>query len=327
MSTAYHPETDGQSERTIQTLEDMLWACVIDVGKSWDRHLPLVEFSYNNSYHASINAAPFEALYGRKCRSPICWSEVRDSQLIGPELIRETTEKIVQIKNRLLTARSRQKSYADMRRKPMEFGPVAYKLELPRELQGIYNTFHVSNLKKCLADENLMIPLEEIQLDDKLHFIEEPIEIMDREVKQLKKSRIPIVKEQISASVLEQEKDEYEESSTGTALPSRLIVGVFCLVDFLFNLLLTRRMVDQRQKKKKWSDDLFSCHNPFEFSALDERTWRIGLIRTTRRDTILQVVKRPLVGKRTCTICGNTKNLTKFFESERKELILNDKLD
>nr|GFB77210.1 reverse transcriptase domain-containing protein [Tanacetum cinerariifolium] len=96
---------DGQSERTIQTLEDMLRACAIDFGNSWDRHLPLVEFSYNNSYHASIKAAPFEALYGRKCRSPVCWSEVGDSQLTGPELIRETTEKIAQLKNRLLTAR------------------------------------------------------------------------------------------------------------------------------------------------------------------------------------------------------------------------------
>ncbi|GJT70813.1 putative reverse transcriptase domain-containing protein [Tanacetum coccineum] len=121
MSTAYHPEIDGQSERTIQMLEDMLRAYVIDFGSSWDRHLPLVEFSYNNSYHASIKAAPFEALYGRKCRSPVCWSEVGDSQLTGPELVRETTERIVQIKNRLLTARSRQKSYVDVTRKPMEF--------------------------------------------------------------------------------------------------------------------------------------------------------------------------------------------------------------
>ncbi|GJT10954.1 putative reverse transcriptase domain-containing protein [Tanacetum coccineum] len=186
-----------------------------------------------SNYMLGIKAAPFEALYGRKCRSPICWNEVGDSQLTGPELIRETTEKIIQIKNRLLTARSRQKSYADVRRKPMEFnvddmvmlkvspwkgvirfgkrnveshvlwdrfkiieriGPVAYRLELPEKLRGIHNTFHVSNLKKCLADENLVIPLEEIQLDDKLHFIEEPVEIMDREVKQLKQSRIPIVK-------------------------------------------------------------------------------------------------------------------------------------
>nr|GEZ73135.1 reverse transcriptase domain-containing protein [Tanacetum cinerariifolium] len=144
---------DGQSERTIQTVKDMLRACVIDFGNSWDRNLLLVEFSYNNSYHVSIKAAPFEALDGRKCRSPVYWSEVGDSQLTGPELIRETTEKIVQIKNQLLTARSCQKSYADVRRKPMEF-----------------------------------------EVDDKLDFIEEPMEIMDREVKQLKQIQIPIVK-------------------------------------------------------------------------------------------------------------------------------------
>ncbi|GKC50799.1 putative reverse transcriptase domain-containing protein [Tanacetum coccineum] len=122
MSTAYHLETDGQSERTIQTLEDMLRACVIDFGKGWDKHLPLVEFSYNNSYHASIKAAPFEALYGRKCRSPVCWAE------------------------------------------------------------------------KCLSDESLVIPMKELQLDDKLNFVEEPVEVMDREIKQLKRSRIPIIK-------------------------------------------------------------------------------------------------------------------------------------
>ncbi|GJU70109.1 putative reverse transcriptase domain-containing protein [Tanacetum coccineum] len=121
MSTAYHPETDGQSERTIQTLEDMLCAYVIDFGSGWDKHLPLAEFSYNNSYHASIKAAPFEALYGKKCRSHVCWSELGDAQLTGPEMIRKMTEMIVQIKNRLLAARSRQKSYADVRRKPLEF--------------------------------------------------------------------------------------------------------------------------------------------------------------------------------------------------------------
>ncbi|GJU51440.1 putative reverse transcriptase domain-containing protein [Tanacetum coccineum] len=115
MSTAYHPQTDGQSERTIQTLEDMLRACAIDFGKGWVNHLPLVEFSYNNSYHASIKAAPFEALYGRKCRSPVCWTEVGEAQILGPELIQETTEKIIQIKQRMQAARDRQKSYADLK--------------------------------------------------------------------------------------------------------------------------------------------------------------------------------------------------------------------
>ncbi|GKB65382.1 putative reverse transcriptase domain-containing protein, partial [Tanacetum coccineum] len=197
MSTAYHPETDGQSERTIQTLEDMLRACVIDFGNGWERHLPLIEFSYNNSYHASIKAAPFEALYGRKCRSPVCWAEVGDAQLTGPELIHETTEKIVQIKQRIQAARDRQKSYADVRRKPLEFqvgdrvmlkvspwkgvvrfgkrgklnpryigpfkvlakvGTVAYRLELPQQLSRVHSTFHVSNLKKCLSDEPLAVP-------------------------------------------------------------------------------------------------------------------------------------------------------------------------
>nr|GEZ84651.1 putative reverse transcriptase domain-containing protein [Tanacetum cinerariifolium]GFA45210.1 putative reverse transcriptase domain-containing protein [Tanacetum cinerariifolium] len=186
LSTAYHPETDGQSERTIQTIEDMLRACAINFGNRWDRHLPLVEFSYNNSYHASIRAAPFEVLYGRKCRSPACWSEVGDSQLTGPELIRETTEKIVQIKNWLLTARSRQKSYVDVRRKPMEF-EVGDKVML--KVSSWKGVIHFGK-----RDRNLVIPLEEVQLDDKLHFIEEPVEIMDREVKHPKQSRIPIVK-------------------------------------------------------------------------------------------------------------------------------------
>nr|GEV87736.1 hypothetical protein [Tanacetum cinerariifolium] len=136
MSTAYHPETDGKSERTIQTLEDMLRACVLDFGKGWDKHFPLVEFSYNNSYHTSIKPASFEALYGRKCRSPICWAE----------------------------------------------------------LSRVHSTFHISKLKKCMADEPLAIPLDEIQVDEKLNFIEEPVEIMDCEVKHLKQSCIPIVK-------------------------------------------------------------------------------------------------------------------------------------
>nr|GFA34250.1 reverse transcriptase domain-containing protein [Tanacetum cinerariifolium] len=172
MSTAYHPETDGQSERTIQTLEDMLRAYAIDFGKGWVTNLPLVEFSYNKNYHASIKAAPFEALYGRKCRSPVCWTEVGEAQILSPELIQETTEKIVQIKQRMQAARDRQKSYADLKRKPMEF----------------------QVRDKCHADESLSVPLDGLHFDDKLHFVEEPVKIVDREVKRLKQSRIPLVK-------------------------------------------------------------------------------------------------------------------------------------
>ncbi|GJU57201.1 putative reverse transcriptase domain-containing protein [Tanacetum coccineum] len=204
MSTAYHPQTDGQSERTFQTLEDMLRACAIGFRKGW-------------------------------CHSPVCWAEVGQVQLTGLELVQETSEKIIQIKQRMHVARDRQKSYTDLKRKPMEFqvgdnvmlkvspwkgvvrygergklnpryvgpfkvlkkvGPITYKLELPEDLSRVHNTFHVSNLKKCYADEPLAVPLDGLHFDDKLHFVEEPVEIMDRGVKRLKRSRIPIFKVQ-----------------------------------------------------------------------------------------------------------------------------------
>ncbi|GKE46424.1 putative reverse transcriptase domain-containing protein [Tanacetum coccineum] len=211
----------------------MLRVCVIDFSGNWDVHLPLPEFSYNNSCHSSIRCAPFEALYGRKCRSPVLWVEIGESSLIGPALVQETTDKVVLIKEKLKAARDRQKSYADNRHKPIEFqvgdqvllkvspwkgvirfgkkgklapryvgpfeileriSPVAYKLRLPIELSEVHDTFHVSNLKKCLADATLHVPLDEIKIDKTLHFVKEPLEIMDREVKTKKHSKILIVK-------------------------------------------------------------------------------------------------------------------------------------
>nr|GEY21515.1 putative reverse transcriptase domain-containing protein [Tanacetum cinerariifolium] len=143
------------------------------------------------------------ALYGQKCRSPVCWTEVGEAQILGPELIQETTEKIVQIKQRMQAACDRQKSYADLKCKAIEFQvedkvmlKVAYKLELPEEMSKVHNTFHVSNLKKCHADEPLAVPLDRLHFDDKLHFVKKTVEIVDREVKRLKQSRIPLVKDQ-----------------------------------------------------------------------------------------------------------------------------------
>ncbi|GKA68301.1 putative reverse transcriptase domain-containing protein [Tanacetum coccineum] len=214
------------SDKMYQDMKKLYWwpnmkadiATYINFGSGWVKHLPLVEFSYNNSYHASIKAALFEALYGQKCHSPVCWAEVGQVQLTGPEMVQETTEKVIQIKQRMQAAHDRQKSYADLKRKPMEFqvmdrvmlkvlpwkgvvrfgkrgklnprfvGPfkvlekvrsIAYKLELPQELSRVHNIFHVSNLKKCYSDEPLAVPLEGLHLDDKLRFVEEPVEIMD----------------------------------------------------------------------------------------------------------------------------------------------------
>ena len=234
-STAFHPQSDGQSERVIQTLEDMLRACVLDYGDGWFRYLPLVEFAYNNSYQASIGMAPYEALYGRRCRSPICWDDVGERRLIGPDLVEDAEAKIRIARERLQTAQSRQKSYADQRRRDLEFqvgehvllkvspsrgikrfglrnklsprfvgpfeilervGPVAYRLALPPSLARVHNVFHVSMLRKYIPDPSHIISPTSIQLREDLSYDEAPLQILAREVKQLRNRSIPYVKVQ-----------------------------------------------------------------------------------------------------------------------------------
>ena len=202
-STAFHPQTDGQSERTIQILEDMLRACVMDFKGTWMHHLPLVEFAYNNSFQASIGMAPYEVLYGRRCRSPLYWDEVGERKLLGPEIIQQTTEKIDIVRARMKAAQSRQKSYADKRRRQLEFevgdkvflriaptkgimrfgkkgklspryirpfeildriGPVAYRVALPPALVGVHNVFHISMLRKYIPDLTHIIDYEPLHI-------------------------------------------------------------------------------------------------------------------------------------------------------------------
>jgi hypothetical protein len=232
-SSAFHPQTDGQTERVNQQLEDMLRACVMDWGSSWSEYLPLIEFAYNNSYHSSIKMAPFEALYGRRCRSPLCWDAVGESAVVGPQLITNTIEKVSQIKEHILTAQSRQKSYADVRRRPLEFtvgdrvflkvspikgimrfgkkgklspryvgpyeildriGKVAYRIALPPSLSGIHDVFHVSMLRKYERDPSHVLQPDQIQVKENLQYEERPIRILDTKEKQLRNKVIRLVK-------------------------------------------------------------------------------------------------------------------------------------
>src|SRR5262249_1617813 len=233
LSTAFQPQTDGQSERTIQTLEDMLRSCSLNWKDSWDKQLSLVEFAYNNSFHASIGMAPFEALYGMPCRSPVCWEEVGERRLLGPELVQDSVDKVQLIRKRLLAAQSRQKSYADQRRKELSFevgdhvflkvsstkgiirfgqrgklnpryidpfeileriGAVAYRLALPPSLDGVHNVFHVSMLKKYMVDLSHVIEPPSVDIQPDLSFEERPIRILDRKVQVLRTKNIPLVK-------------------------------------------------------------------------------------------------------------------------------------
>ena len=225
-STAFHPQTNGLSEKVIQVLEDMLRSYVIDEEGSWDKHIPLVEFVYKNSFQSSIGMASYEALYGRKCRTPLCWTELTEKKIIGLDLIQETEEKVKMIRERLKVATDRQKSYTEMRRKDIQneidekvflkvspwnkvmrfgkngklsprfigpyeviekVGPVAYRLVLPTELEKIHNVFHVSILRRYKSDSSHVVSLEIIELRPDLTYEEKPVEILAREMKEMRK--------------------------------------------------------------------------------------------------------------------------------------------
>ncbi|TYJ97414.1 pol protein [Cucumis melo var. makuwa] len=232
-STTFHPQTDGQTGRLNQVLENMLRACVLEFSGSWDSHLHLMEFAYNNSYQTTIGMAPFEALYGKCCRSPVCWGKVGEQRMLGPELVQTTNAAIQRIRAHVLTAQSRQKSYADGRRKDLEFevgdmvflkvapmkgvlrfkkkgklsprfvgpfeileriGLVAYRLALPPSLSTVHDVFHVSMLRKYVADPTHVVDFEPLQISENLSYEEQPVEILAREVKKLRSREISLVK-------------------------------------------------------------------------------------------------------------------------------------
>ncbi|XP_058774368.1 uncharacterized protein LOC131648646 [Vicia villosa] len=176
--------TDGQTERTIQSLEDLLRACVLEQGGSWSTYLPLIEFTYNNSHHSSIGMAPFEALYGRRCRTPLCWHESGEGVVLGPEIVRETTEKSKKLTPRFIGP------YQISER----VSTVAYRVALPPNLSNLHDVFHVSQLRKYVPDPSHVIHMDDVQVRENLTVETMPIRITDREIKSLRGKDIPLVK-------------------------------------------------------------------------------------------------------------------------------------
>ncbi|WVZ90438.1 hypothetical protein U9M48_036740 [Paspalum notatum var. saurae] len=218
-SSAYHPQTDGQTERVNKLLEDLLRACVLTYGPNWEDSLPFAEFSYNNSYQASIEMSPFQALYGRQCRTPLMWEEAGERQFFGLAMFEEAAENVAKVRENLRIAQSRQKSYADKRRlsplrgtkrfhtrgklAPRYVGPyrmkkkigdLAYELELPEHLSGVHPVFHISQLRKCLRLLEDQISPEAVDLQDNLEYLEYPVQILERAEKGTRRTRIPVCK-------------------------------------------------------------------------------------------------------------------------------------
>jgi hypothetical protein len=249
-SSAYHPHTDGQTERVNQILKDMLRACVLHYGKNWDKCLSLAEFSYNNSYQSSLKMAPFEALYGRRCRTPLNWSQAGEREIFGPDLVLEAEEKVRVITKNLEAAQARQKSYHDRRRKPLHFnvgdhvylkvsptkgvqrfgikgklapryigryeikancGPVAYQLELPPHMSAVHNVFHVSQLRKCVRLPTQVLPEPEIEIEPDLSYQEYPVKVLDQKERSMRARSIRMYKVQWSHHSIEEATWETED--------------------------------------------------------------------------------------------------------------------
>ena len=233
MSSAYHPQTDGHCERTIQSLEDLLRTCILDHLGAWDEVLPLIEFTYNNSFHASIGMAPYEALYGRKCRTSLCWYQDGEVVLVGPELLKQTIKKVRLVRNKMQASQSRQKAYADRRRRPLEFeagdhlflrvtrttgvgkalrsrklspkflglyqisrriGPVAYEIALPPQLANLHPVFHVSQLRKYVFNPSHVLEVEDVQIREDLTVEVPPVELEKSRVEEHRGKTVNIVK-------------------------------------------------------------------------------------------------------------------------------------
>jgi hypothetical protein len=249
-SSAYHPQTDGQTERVNQILEDMLRACVLHYGNNWDKCLSLAEFSYNNNYQSSLKMAPFEALYGRRCRTPLNWSQAGEREIFGPDLVLEAEEKVRVIKKNLEAAQARQKSYHDKRRKPLQFevgnhvylkvsptkgvqrfgikgklapryigpyeikancGPVAFQLELPPHMSAVHNVFHVSHLRKCVRLPTEVLPEPEIEIEPDLSYQEHPVKVLDQKERSTWAKSIRMYKVQWSHHSVEEATWETED--------------------------------------------------------------------------------------------------------------------
>jgi hypothetical protein len=249
-SSAYHPQTDGQTERVNQILEDMLRACVLHYGKDWDKCLSLAEFSYNNIYQSSLKMAPFEALYGTRCRTPLNWSQAGEREIFGPDLVLEAEEKVRVIKKNLAAAQARQKSYHDKRRKPLQFGrgdhvylkvsptkgvqrfgikgklapryigpyeiketcgPVAYQLKMPPHMSVVHDVFHVSQLRKCVRLPTEVLPEPKVEIEPDLSYQEHPVKVLDQKERSTRARSIRMYKVQWSHHSVEEATWEMED--------------------------------------------------------------------------------------------------------------------